>query len=42
VLVGAGDVERVIASLRERVGIGGGAGVVEAQSDAAEPDAVPE
>jgi S-DNA-T family DNA segregation ATPase FtsK/SpoIIIE len=42
VLVGAGDVDRVIANLRERVGIGGGAGVVEAQSDAAEPDAVPE
>jgi S-DNA-T family DNA segregation ATPase FtsK/SpoIIIE len=42
VLVGAGDVERVIANLRERVGIGGGAGVVEAQSEAAEPDAVPE
>ena len=42
VLVGAGDVERVIANLRERVGIGGGAAVVEAELQAAEPDAVPE
>ena len=42
VLVGAGDVERVIANLRERVGIGGGAAVVEADMQAAEPDAVPE
>ena len=42
VLVGAGDVDRVIANLRERVGIGGGAAVVEAELQAAEPDAVPE
>ena len=42
VLVGAGDVERVIANLRERVGIGGGAAVVEADMQAAEPDAAPE
>ncbi len=42
VLVGAGDVERVIVNLRERVGIGGGGGVVEAEADAAEPDAIPE
>jgi S-DNA-T family DNA segregation ATPase FtsK/SpoIIIE len=42
VLVGAGDVERVIANLRERVGIGGAAAVVEAELPAAEPDAVPE
>jgi S-DNA-T family DNA segregation ATPase FtsK/SpoIIIE len=42
VLVGPGDVERVIANLRERVGIGGGAAVVEADVTAAEPDAAPE
>ena len=42
VLVGAGDVERVIANLRERVGIGGGAAVVEAEPQAAEPEALPE
>ncbi len=45
VLVGAGDVERVIANLRERVGIGGGAVVVEAGAggdDIPEADAVPE
>ncbi len=42
VLVGAGDVERVIANLRERVGIGGATAVVEAELQAAEPDAFPE
>ncbi len=42
VLVGAGDVERVLVNLRERVGIGGGGAVVEADSEAAEPDAAPE
>ncbi|MEA2143047.1 MAG: segregation ATPase FtsK/SpoIIIE, family, partial [Solirubrobacteraceae bacterium] len=37
VLVGAGDVDRVIANLRERVGIGGGPQEDEAASDPTEP-----
>ncbi len=42
VLVGAGDVERVIANLRERVGIGGGAAQPEAPPDPTEPAPVHE
>ncbi len=46
VLVGAGDVERVIANLRERVGIGGGvadgAGGLDSAPDATEPAPVHE